>query len=174
MAILRRFSSFSSRNSKDNRNSPHSSASSVEAVANQYTQYQPPTQQTLDQPRMQRKSLSFSRRRRSSLLSNGGTGSKRDSIASLSADGPNYVTVDSTNLPNVDRAAISRSNSNKRLSMPAYIPDASKPDFSKDTPPEMIPVLTLLTAHKTRDYKEGYFMILHDLGNGMLLCSLLL
>lgn len=164
MAILRRFSSFSSKHSSDKRNSTQLS---VEAAPHQYNQYKPPTppSQTLDQqPKMLNKSLSFSRRRRSSLFSN-----KRDSIVSLSSDGPNYVTVDSTNLPNVDRTPIAREN--KRLSMPAYIPETSKPELTKDTPPEMIPVLTLLTAQKTRDYKEGYFMILHDLGNGKLLCS---
>lgn len=35
--------------------------------------------------------------------------------------------------------------------------------LSKDTPPEMVPILTLLNAHQTREYYDGYFMLLNDL-----------
>jgi hypothetical protein len=41
-------------------------------------------------------------------------------------------------------------------------------EFSRDTPPEMVPVLTLLTCQHSREYIEGYFMILSDLNTGKL------
>lgn len=39
------------------------------------------------------------------------------------------------------------------------------PEPSEDTPREMIPILSLLTAHSARNYHEGYFMMLYDLNN---------
>ncbi|AOW07553.1 hypothetical protein LXG23DRAFT_56921 [Yarrowia lipolytica] len=36
-------------------------------------------------------------------------------------------------------------------------------ELDKDTPPEMIPILTLLAAQKERVYFEGYYMLLNDL-----------
>lgn len=47
------------------------------------------------------------------------------------------------------------------------MPDAET-SFPKDTPPEMIPILTLLNAQQSRNYTDGYFMILSDLNTGML------
>lgn len=40
-------------------------------------------------------------------------------------------------------------------------------EFPKETPPEMMPILTLLHSHQQRDYNEGYLMILTDLNSGM-------
>lgn len=40
-------------------------------------------------------------------------------------------------------------------------------EFPKDTPPEMMPILTLLHSHQQRDYNEGYLMVLNDLNSGM-------
>lgn len=40
-------------------------------------------------------------------------------------------------------------------------------EFPKETPPEMMPILTLLHSHQQRDYNEGYLMILNDLNSGM-------
>lgn len=39
-------------------------------------------------------------------------------------------------------------------------------ELDKDTPPEMIPILTLLAAQKERVYFEGYYMLLNDLNKG--------
>lgn len=44
------------------------------------------------------------------------------------------------------------------------------PNLPKDTPPEMIPILTLLHAHQSRDYFDGYFMLLNDLNTGKCFC----
>lgn len=39
------------------------------------------------------------------------------------------------------------------------------PEASKETPPEMLPVLSQLAAHNVRPYHEGYFMLLTDLNS---------
>lgn len=39
-------------------------------------------------------------------------------------------------------------------------------EFPKETPPEMMPILTLLHSHQQREYNEGYLMILNDLNSG--------
>ncbi|PRT52873.1 hypothetical protein B9G98_00493 [Wickerhamiella sorbophila] len=39
------------------------------------------------------------------------------------------------------------------------------PEASKETPPEMLPILSQLAAHNVRPYHEGYFMLLSDLNN---------
>jgi hypothetical protein len=46
-------------------------------------------------------------------------------------------------------------------------------EFPKDTSPDMIPILTLLTCHECRDYYDGYFMILSDLNTGKFVPALL-
>lgn len=43
-------------------------------------------------------------------------------------------------------------------------------ELAKDTPPEMIPILTLLEAQKDRVYFEGYYMLLNDLNKGEYYC----
>lgn len=40
-------------------------------------------------------------------------------------------------------------------------------EFPKETPPEMMPILTFLHSHQQRDYYQGYFMLLNDLNSGM-------
>ena len=39
-------------------------------------------------------------------------------------------------------------------------------EFPKETPPEMMPILTLLHSHQQREYNEGYLIILNDLNSG--------
>lgn len=45
-------------------------------------------------------------------------------------------------------------------------PPSFNVDLPKDTSPEMVPVLTLLMSQQSREYLEGYFMILSDLNTG--------
>lgn len=47
----------------------------------------------------------------------------------------------------------------------SVVPRPALPETSRETPPEMIPVLSLLTAHSARVYEESYFMLLKDLNN---------
>ncbi|CAN6620613.1 CCR4-NOT transcriptional complex subunit Caf120p [Trichomonascus vanleenenianus] len=59
-------------------------------------------------------------------------------------------------------SAATRLPSGRPASMSGPLPSVET-EFPKDTPPEMIPILTLLSAHQSRDYVDGYFMILSDL-----------
>lgn len=80
----------------------------------------------------------------------------------------------------MDSTTFKSSNENARFNTPAPIQvkavsDAKIPspvdsptygkfaEMAKDTPPELAPVITLLTGHQNREYAKGFFMILSDL-----------
>lgn len=61
-------------------------------------------------------------------------------------------------------------SSNSTVTAASDIPGTVTPmEFPKETPPEMMPILTLLHSHQQRDYYQGYFMLLNDLNSGMYL-----
>lgn len=131
------------------------------------------SQDTTSNPKSHKKSLSsISFNRRSSLLnpnrnSVASNSSKRLSLSSQAAPQP----FDSALLPRSNSTASNLdSMSQKRMSLrsQSMVSDISvyfPTDFPKDTPPEMMPILTLLNAHKNREYNEGYLMILNDLNS---------
>jgi hypothetical protein len=71
------------------------------------------------------------------------------------------MEVRTTATPQDSRPASKMSSRSDSLSANVDIPN-----LPKDTPPEMIPILTLLHAHQSRDYFDGYFMLLNDLNTG--------
>lgn len=59
-------------------------------------------------------------------------------------------------------------SSNSTVTAASDTPGTVTPmEFPKETPPEMMPILTLLHSHQQRDYYQGYFMLLNDLNSGM-------
>lgn len=113
--------------------------------------------------------------RKSSLLNKRNSHMKRESMsqdAALTIMDQNIVIPDAAPpSPTVAMSVIA----DRRTSMLSFSSEMSGTvtpvDFPKDTPPEMVPVLTLLHTHKNREYKDGYLMILNDLNSGMLLCA---
>lgn len=64
---------------------------------------------------------------------------------------------------NTNSGGVSRNSSILSSNQTPKIPSM---EFPKDTPLEMIPILTLLACQQKRVYYEGYFMLLADLNAG--------
>ena len=83
-----------------------------------------------------------------------GSATKLDQLAK---DSPTKAT---TNTPSRSRAD-SRAASRPLSMVQSYNPP--QVDAVNDTPPELMPIFTLLNSHSNKLYQEGYFLKLHDL-----------
>lgn len=136
-----------------------------------------PAAQNISQPPPEKSASSSSVPRRSSFLKRNSysTHNRRDSTLSFSEEASPSLShsVDCANFPpssNPPDYSPPESLSRMALRTSVYVsPDLARSsfpmDFPKDTPPEMVPILTLLHTQKNRVYKEGYLMILNDLNS---------
>lgn len=163
------YSQYYSPNSRSNSNSSHQASQDKD-------QHQQHPQNTLKTHKKSFSSISFNRR-------NSGIYSKRDSLGPEPNKRHSLVTLspeaapqpfDHTKLPRSNSTATNnnmditqRRTSFRANSMSSEMSYAPPMDFPKETPPEMMPILTLLNAHENREYSEGYLMILNDLNSGM-------